>query len=872
MDFVVKNEIIESVEPPNIREMSVVPAPLQRNAVIDLSSSGSDSEEEGGGEAWLKRSSERRPAKKSRSAAMDLPPGFLDPLPQTKPLSLPPPATKPQASLVGRRQFWKAGDFEEIQNPNSLTSALGMDHVRVHPKFLHSNATSHKWALGALAELLDNAFDEVCNGATFVNVDMLINKKDGSKMLLVEDNGGGMDPDKMRQCMSLGYSVKCKVVNTIGQYGNGFKTSTMRLGADVIVFSRSGGKEGKRPTQSIGMLSYTFLKNTGKEDIVVPMLDYEKDQSWNKIVRSNLADWNNNIDTIIQWSPYSSETDLLEQFSYIKDQGSRIVIYNLWEDDQGELELDFDADRHSYASILYLRLPSFFRMILRGKDIEHHNIVNDMMMKQEVTYRPQSVSAVFPKDPNMIAVVTVGFVKDAKHHMDVQGFNVYHKNRLIKPFWRVWTAAGSDGRGVIGVLEANFIEPAHDKQDFERTTILSRLEAKLVQMQKSYWATNCHKIGYAPRINKKNIESGDKDSSPEPSSHQLSQHSKKANSPNTDIGKSGDSHKMGYKSILSGKTGKANESGTQKKLNFASSIGSKKKGTKNLELQSSSPGTRDVSDGSDSETECVPLDKITHHSSTCKSSPQKITEKTTGSILSSSSYSFKNGTHESHTTSGIVGIQRITTRSQTKGEALLTGAASHVAGIESGTILAPLASHKKWEISSFIGSAAAGGRSRHRDVHRGQHLMWDAGVVGGGRYLEVPQLSIMDGTQAESVERVLSPTVTVQNELNIENSIIKQLKDENEELKKSKSSFRIKKMEESASQELQEERDRNKSLQEKLEVAKQKLEEANKEQDALIDVFAEERNGRLKEEENLRNKLKDASRTIQELMEKRSKS
>lgn len=99
---------------------------------------------------------------------------------------------------------------------------------------------------------------------------------------------------------------------------------------------------------------------------------------------------------------------------------------------------------------------------------------------------------------------------------------------------------------------------------------------------------------------------------------------------------------------------------------MASSIGSKKKGTKNLELQSSSPGARDVSDGSDSETECVPLDKITYHSSVCKSSPQKITGKTTDSILSSSSYSFKNGTHESHTTSGIVGIQRITTRSQAK--------------------------------------------------------------------------------------------------------------------------------------------------------------------------------------------------------------
>ncbi|GFQ00522.1 morc family cw-type zinc finger protein 4 [Phtheirospermum japonicum] len=91
----------------------------------------------------------------------------------------------------------------------------GMDRVRVHPRFLHSNATSHKWVLGAFAELLDNSLDEVSNGATYVNVDMVKSKKDGSKMLLIED-------------------------------GNGFKTSTMRLGADVIVFSRCSGKDGRR--------------------------------------------------------------------------------------------------------------------------------------------------------------------------------------------------------------------------------------------------------------------------------------------------------------------------------------------------------------------------------------------------------------------------------------------------------------------------------------------------------------------------------------------------------------------------------------------------------------------------------------------------
>ena len=30
----------------------------------------------------------------------------------------------------------------------------------------------------------------------------------------------------------------------------------------------------------------------------------------------------------------------------MKDRGTRIIIYNLWEDDHGLLELDFDADPH----------------------------------------------------------------------------------------------------------------------------------------------------------------------------------------------------------------------------------------------------------------------------------------------------------------------------------------------------------------------------------------------------------------------------------------------------------------------------------------------------------------------------------------------
>ncbi|OIW18278.1 hypothetical protein TanjilG_31418 [Lupinus angustifolius] len=427
MDASIKEEVSE-IPVPNAREQrerngAVSTPPI--DGLIELSSdSDSDSDVADlngliarevqrsgvvlGENSWKKR--------KTNNVGVVLPLGFLSPLPPTtvppQPqavLSLPAPNS---ASALARsngnaglnvatqangcKQFWKAGDFDGPSANAFESSTVGMDHVRVHPKFLHSNATSHKWALG--------------------------------------DNGGGMDPDKMRQCMSLGYSAKSKVANTIGQCNQLF-------GLDY----EGGGRD------------------------------------WNRIIRTSTDDWNKNVDTIVNWSPFYDEPDLLRQFNLMKDHGTRVIIYNLWEDDQGQLELDFDIDQHdiqirgvnrdeknilmakefpnsrhfltyrhslrSYASILYLRLPPGFRIILRGKDIVHHNIVNDMMMSQE-----------------MVAAVTIGFVKDAVHHIDVSGFNVYHKNRLIKPFWRIWNPAGS------GVLEANFVEPAHDKQGFEQTS------------------------------------------------------------------------------------------------------------------------------------------------------------------------------------------------------------------------------------------------------------------------------------------------------------------------------------------------------------------------------------------------------------------
>jgi len=40
---------------------------------------------------------------------------------------------------------------------------------------------------------------------------------------------------------------------------------------------------------------------------------------------------------------------------------------------------------------------------------------------------------------------------------------------------------------VIGIMQADFVEPTHDKQDFEKTSLFQKLEARLKSMTWEYW-------------------------------------------------------------------------------------------------------------------------------------------------------------------------------------------------------------------------------------------------------------------------------------------------------------------------------------------------------------------------------------------------
>lgn len=71
---------------------------------------------------------------------------------------------------------------------------------------------------------------------------------------------------------SFGFSDKVTVNGhvPVGLYGNGFKSGSMRLGKDAIVFTKNGD------TMSVGLLSQTYLEAIQAEHVVVPIVAFNQ--------------------------------------------------------------------------------------------------------------------------------------------------------------------------------------------------------------------------------------------------------------------------------------------------------------------------------------------------------------------------------------------------------------------------------------------------------------------------------------------------------------------------------------------------------------------------------------------------------------------
>uniref|UniRef100_A0AAY4D7S8 CW-type domain-containing protein n=1 Tax=Denticeps clupeoides TaxID=299321 RepID=A0AAY4D7S8_9TELE len=376
--------------------------------------------------------------------------------------------------------------------------------LQLNPNYLHSNSTSHTWPFSAIAELIDNAYDpDVCAKQLWIDKTQI----KGVDCLTFMDNGAGMDYDAMYKLLSFGFSDKRSLRGhaAVGMYGNGFKSGSMRLGKDVIVFSK------RRNSMSVGMLSQTYLKETKASNIIVPIVTYNR-------VGKDMA----SMQKILKYSLFQTEEAILSELKAINatkaknTSGTRIIIWNLRRTESGKLEFDFDTECYdiqipadmsdgtqtkfrrqernaptvpdtdfslrAYCSILYLK-PRM-QIIIRGQKVKTQlvskSLAHVIMDKYKPNFLKQAVS------------ITFGYSTMGK---DNYGVMMYHKNRLIKAYERVGCQlrANTKGVGVIGVIECNFLKPTHNKQDFDYTDEYRKTMSSLGAKLEDYWKEIQHK-------------------------------------------------------------------------------------------------------------------------------------------------------------------------------------------------------------------------------------------------------------------------------------------------------------------------------------------------------------------------------------------
>ncbi|XP_070960088.1 MORC family CW-type zinc finger protein 3-like isoform X1 [Oncorhynchus clarkii lewisi] len=387
-------------------------------------------------------------------------------------------------------------------------SEHGIRLSSMSPSFLNSNSTSHTWPFSAVAELIDNASDP---GVTARQIWIDVVEEQQQLCLSFTDNGSGMTPNKLHKMLSFGFTEKGSGKGShqaIGVYGNGFKSGSMRLGRDALIFTKNGG------CLTVGMLSQSYLQAIKAQAVIVPIVPFNQQTKMLVVTEDSEA----SLNAILTHSLIHTQQELLQHFdSILSKKGTKILIWNIRRNKDGKPELDFEIDEfdiripeiHSeetktrgrkksfpgpqrtdhtipemdyslraYLSILYLKPRT--QIILRQKKVQTKLVAKSLSQIENDVYKPQ-----FNKDR---VKVTFGFNRKNKDHY---GIMMYHKNRLIKSYEKVGYQIKSSGQragvGVIGVIECNFLKPAHNKQDFEYTKeyrlTLSSLGLKL----NDYW-------------------------------------------------------------------------------------------------------------------------------------------------------------------------------------------------------------------------------------------------------------------------------------------------------------------------------------------------------------------------------------------------
>ncbi|XP_009697228.1 PREDICTED: MORC family CW-type zinc finger protein 4 [Cariama cristata] len=151
------------------------------------------------------------------------------------------------------------------------------------------------------------------------------------------DNGAGMTPCKLYCVLSFGFMEKTVKRDhpSTGLYG--FKSGSMWLGKDAIIFIKTGG------ALSMGLLPQTDKDRVCTETVIIPLVSFSQRNKKMIVPEDSVP----SLEAVLERTLFNTREELLAQFNAVpRNKGTCVLIWNIFRNKDGKQDLDFGADKH----------------------------------------------------------------------------------------------------------------------------------------------------------------------------------------------------------------------------------------------------------------------------------------------------------------------------------------------------------------------------------------------------------------------------------------------------------------------------------------------------------------------------------------------
>uniref|UniRef100_A0A061RB16 Morc family cw-type zinc finger protein 3 n=1 Tax=Tetraselmis sp. GSL018 TaxID=582737 RepID=A0A061RB16_9CHLO len=427
--------------------------------------------------------------------------GVPYPFPHAPPPQPPPPSRPPQAAEAATEEESTAASSTTTGPPATAEAAPAAprgpraaparQQAALDKSMLATSAQAHPHVFGAIAELVDNSWDQA---ATDVRIGIL--EEGGAPVFHVMDDGNGMSHAGMRRMLSMGHAREEHNKHKLGKYGVGFKNGAMRIGETAVIITR------EEETASVGILSKD-MKTGDPEDRTL----------WTPVVTFKMP--NLEIDTGVHTEEEAeeaqkaivatsglSEKRLTMDIGKLGAHGTLIYIMGLQKaaeaddhPDQYELEwtdgnillsskkkrrrpgnravsMPIDWDLAAYMQLLYAAVDRQFKISIQGRVVKRGKAFEMGVLKKKSHVFKKRFPIHFEKDvkgldrnATDVARLIFGFSEELARDFNC-GVCIYWRNRMITSFDTMDMMNEKDF-GIIGIASTgNILNPTNNKQEF----------------------------------------------------------------------------------------------------------------------------------------------------------------------------------------------------------------------------------------------------------------------------------------------------------------------------------------------------------------------------------------------------------------------